>query len=165
MHEFETENLFIRLLEEKDRKHFIALYTNPKIMKNIAQTLTIQQANNMFDAILHKYLSNNYEMMIWVIYRKEDRQFSGIESLSFQSFKDKKAEAGLILDRLSHGKGTAVEALVGLIEYGFSHLNLNLIYARCGEKNYAPQRVLRRSGFTKLGSVIDGTFTYAIHKK
>ncbi|MCL1065729.1 GNAT family N-acetyltransferase [Shewanella olleyana] len=165
MHEFETENLIIRLINNKDRASFNKLYTDPKIMKNIAEPLTFEFSDRMFEATLVKYSKKNFEMMIWAIYSKSEHKFLGIESLNFQYYQEGEAEAGLILDRLSHGKGNAVEALVGLIEYGFNHLSIQTIYAKCSLKNYAPQRVLRLSGFKKLVINDDDNLTYSVQKK
>ncbi len=162
MHEFETENLVVRLLTQEDKECFVSLYTDPKTMKHIAAPLTYEAAEAMFNNVVKNIFRDNYEMMIWAITSKSSGSFLGVESLNFKQFVTGSAEAGLILNRLSHGKGTAVEALVGLINYGFNFLSLNTIYASCTKGNYAPQRVLRMSGFTKVERSSENSLTYCI---
>ena len=68
------------------------------------------------------------------------------------------AEIGVRILREMQGRGFAREALVGLMEYAFSKLNLERIEAKCFKENTPSERALLAAGMRRAGE--DDTFYY-----
>lgn len=63
---------------------------------------------------------------------------------------NRKAEVGIFLWR-NHGKGYATEAINLLVNYAFSDLNLNKLYAGAAVQNYASVALFKKCGFEEEG--------------
>ncbi|WP_394493846.1 GNAT family N-acetyltransferase [Shewanella sp. ENK2] len=146
-HSFETDRLIIRLLEEGDRDFFVSLYTDPKIMRHIGEPFSEEKANSSFKTAIKLNTEIPIKQLLWVINDKSSRETCGIQNLSFH-YEDKgKAEAGLILARKAQGRFYPEEALVGMVNYGFTQLGLSSIYAYSSVRNRASKRVVTKAGF------------------
>jgi len=83
--------------------------------------------------------------------RVEDGALIGICTLFSLNEESRKAELGYGLLGSAFGKGYMHEALVSLLEYGFSTLNLNRVQAEIDPENTSSAKSLERIGFTKEG--------------
>lgn len=150
MHSFETERLSIRLLEEKDIDLYVSLYTDPKIMRFIAEPFTEHKAKSSFFTAIKLNSETPFKQVIWAIVDKNSNEVCGIQNLSMHYEDKRSAEAGLILARKAQGRFYPEEALIGMVDYGFSNLGLKTIFAYSSLTNRASKRVVLKAGFTEL---------------
>lgn len=81
-----------------------------------------------------------------------DGEVAGSIGLFLQSGVHRKnAELGYFLAEEYWGKGITAQAVKLTVEYGFSHFDINRIFARPFGYNLASQRVLQKAGFTLEG--------------
>ncbi|OBT07177.1 hypothetical protein A9267_15075 [Shewanella sp. UCD-FRSSP16_17] len=147
MHSFETERLIIRLLEQGDRGFFVSLYTDPKIMRHIGEPFSDKKAHSSFKTAIKLNTETPIKQLLWGIIDKSSKEICGIQNLSLH-YEDKRvAEAGLILARKAQGRFYPEEALVGMVNYGFTQLGLSSIYAYSSVRNRASKRVVTKAGF------------------
>lgn len=147
MHRFTTKRLLIRPLAEQDRQLYLALYTDPKIMRCIGAPLTVAKAQHYFSSTLKRMKAIKPGYMAWAIVSKEDNQAIGIEVLDWRGQNLSQAYIGIMLLRRAHGQSFATEAKGGLIEYAFANLSLSRIYSKYLANNLATIRVNRQLGF------------------
>ena len=80
-----------------------------------------------------------------------DRRLLGTCALWRIDAQCRRAELGYILDFHAWGRGYMNEALSGLLDYGFTELDLNRIEADTDARNERSARLLERLGFLKEG--------------
>ena len=76
-------------------------------------------------------------------------QASGGIGIHFKTdIEYKNAELGYWLAQPFWGKGIMTKAIGQMVDFGFSHYDINRIYARPFGSNVASQKVLEKAGFT-----------------
>jgi len=147
----QTERLLLRPLRETDAQAFFAIRSNPTVMRyhtSIPWTeidLAVAKISRDMAAMQSgKYLSLGIE-------RTEDRVFIGTCGLFSLDEQCRRAEIGYELLHDAWGKGYMHEALVALLKYGFSTLELNRIEADIHPDNIGSAKSLERLGFQKEG--------------
>src|SRR5450756_1632588 len=85
--------------------------------------------------------------------RVEDQALIGICTLFNLNEKCRSAELGYGLLSDAWGKGYMNEALVALLDYGFSEIKLNRVQAEIDPENTDSAKSLERVGFTKEGQL------------
>ncbi|KGJ89690.1 GNAT family N-acetyltransferase [Colwellia psychrerythraea] len=155
MHSFTTERLLIRPLSIQDKALFINLYTDAKVMRNIAAPLSDEKAEKAFNNTLSIMNKAQPKIMSWAIVNIIDNRAIGIQGFTWSPMKNgplsntkpSVAEIGIMLLRSSSGKLLPEEAIGSLIEYGFKHLKLEQINACFTKENLATARVSKKAGF------------------
>ncbi|MCC4833676.1 GNAT family N-acetyltransferase [Shewanella sp. 10N.7] len=150
MHEFETERLKMRLLQKEDKDFFVSLYTDPKIMRHIAEPFTTEKTISLFNSAIKLNLKFPLRQLLWVIVEKKTGDICGIQNLSMHYEDNLEAEAGLILSRSAQGKFYPEEALVGMVDYAFNILKLKTTFAYSSIQNRASKRVVLKAGFKEI---------------
>lgn len=84
----------------------------------------------------------------------------GCISLMGTNSAAKKAELGYWLERKLWGQGIATEAARAMIDFGFTTLKLNSIYARFFDINPASGRVMEKCGMTYAGMLRKHEFRF-----
>jgi len=69
-----------------------------------------------------------------------------------------RASLGYAIAREYWGRGLTTEAVRAAIAFGFDHLSLNRIEARCIAENTASERVMRKAGMSYEGTLRDYVF-------
>jgi len=148
MHSFTTERLSIRLLTEQDKNLYISLYTDAKIMRNIGEPLSIDNAEKAFRKTLKAIKKEKPTVMTWAIVSLENNNCIGIQALNWQNSGT--PEIGIMLLRHSNGKLLPEEAMGSLMEYAFNNLSINTINASYAKKNLATKRFVKKLGFISM---------------
>ncbi len=78
----------------------------------------------------------------------ENEVIGGIGLHPQQDIYRKNAELGYWLSEAFWGKGIIAEKIKEIVDFGFSNLDIDRIYARPFGSNKASQRVLEKAGFT-----------------
>ncbi|MBD2563801.1 MULTISPECIES: GNAT family N-acetyltransferase [Nostoc] len=155
----ETERLIIRSwIPERDAEQAFVIYSDPKVTHFLGKASLVisveSQRQRLIDNIERSHRRNNGTGS-WAIVEKETTTIVGTILLKQLPDKDglptQDYEVGWHLRRASWGKGYATEAGQVMLNYGFSVLNLPLIYAVVKPENHASIRVTQRLGMKPIG--------------
>jgi len=145
----ETSRLCLRELEVSDAENFYNLNLNPEVVK--------YTGDNPFEnhqeakSFLENY--NPYELYgygRWAVIRKEDEVFLGWCGLKYSSDLDE-IDLGFRFFKEYWNQGYATEAAIGILDYGFTNLQLQKIVGRAMELNIASIKVLEKAGMKFVG--------------
>lgn len=139
----------LRKLKEQDIVPMAQLANNIKIYNNVRDAFghpyTEQNAADFIENQAH----SNSEI-VFVI--EGNGHFCGLCGLILQEdVYRKSAEIGYWLGEPYWGKGMATKAIALLVDYAFSEVQLNRLFASVFEYNKASMRVLEKNGFQKEG--------------
>jgi RimJ/RimL family protein N-acetyltransferase len=162
----ETERLFLRRYAEKDKKHFIALFTDVAVMKYVGNgVMTGEQAEAFWRKLFETLYPQNFN--IWAVFTRADSRYVGHAGIYPRPAKKQDWEFVYFLNRESWGKGYATEIARRIVEYGFEELNLPEVFATVDDEHSASIRILEKSGmnFERFEFDDDGRFSvYSIRK-
>lgn len=136
-------------------------------------------ASNMRDLFPFPYTIDNGKQWLEIAGKSEnnfaitvnDQAIGGIGLSPGEDIERISAEVGYWLGEKHWGKGIVSSALKGIVNYGFSDLNLKRIFATPFEQNIGSRKVLERNGFILEGilrkSVIknDKIYNQALYAK
>ena len=155
----ETERLLIRSwIPEHDAEQAFAIYNDLEVTHFLGKASLVtsveSQRQRLIDNIEQSYRRNN-GTGYWAIVEKQTTTIVGTIILKQLPDKDglptQDYEVGWHLRRASWGKGYATEAGQVMLNYGFSVLNLPVIYAVVKPENHASIRVTERLGMKPIG--------------
>ncbi|MEH1942189.1 MAG: GNAT family N-acetyltransferase [Nostoc sp.] len=155
----ETERLIIRSwIPERDAEQAFVIYNDPEVTHFLGKASLVTsvelQRQRLIQGIERSHQRNNGTGS-WAIVEKETTTIVGTILLLQLPDKDglptQDYEIGWHLRRTSWGKGYATEAGRVMLNYGFSVLNLPVIYAVVKPENHASIRVTERLGMKPLG--------------
>ncbi|MBC7885984.1 MAG: GNAT family N-acetyltransferase [Saprospiraceae bacterium] len=114
-------------------------------------------SKNLTDAFPHPYTIDHAHNFINMVTAKDpntvfaieinDVAAGGIGLHPQQDIYRKNAELGYWLGEPFWGHGIITQAINQIVEFGFTHLDINRIFARPFGSNIASQRVLEKAGF------------------
>lgn len=145
---FSTEKLILRSLTEHDAQDLFEIRSNIEINKFLHRN----PPKNSFDAldfILNiRRQSENNEILFLGISELPSSKLIGTICLWKFSNDRKTAELGYELLPAFHRKGLMSDAVAFLLNYGFSHLNLEKIEAFTNKNNISSIQLLQKFNFT-----------------
>jgi [ribosomal protein S5]-alanine N-acetyltransferase len=163
----ETERLFFRRYEEKDKPALIELFTDAEVMKHVGDgVMTLEQAERWWTKLFEKFYPQNIE--IRAVFAKADSSYIGHAGIYPRPSKNEDWELVYFLKRENWGKGYATEIARRIVRFGFEELNLPEIFATVDDDHAASIRVLEKAGLKFKGFEYDekGRFSvYSIKKK
>jgi len=162
----ETERLFFRYYEEKDKADFINLFTDAEVMKYVGDgMLTEAQAEAFWQKLFEKLYPQGFN--IRAVFEKEKSKYIGHAGIYPRLTKKEDWEFVYFLNRDSWGKGYATEIARRIIEYSFEELNLPKVYATVDDEHSTSIRVLEKAGmnFERYEFDDDGRFSvYSVER-
>lgn len=162
----ETDRLFLRRYAEKDKKHFIALFTDAVVMKYVGDgVMTGEQAEAFWRKLFETLYPQNFN--IWAVFTRADSRYVGHAGIYPRPTKNEDWEFVYFLNRESWGKGYATEIARRIVEYGFEELNLPEVFATVDDEHSDSIRVLEKAGmnFERFEFDEDGRFSvYSIRR-
>lgn len=136
---FQTQRLIIRSLQEDDRESYFDMMNNPNVMNPIPLEVMDRKSSDLsFET--HLKANQNSTKRVWAIDTKNGEQFIGIAAYLKNSKNED--EIGYRLREQFWGVGYGTEVAKGLINYGFSALNLELITADVNLTNERSVKIL-----------------------
>lgn len=160
----QTDRLLLRPLRDRDAPSVLAIFSDQNFMRFCTPPPwdSMDQARAMINRDIKAMAAN--ERIRLGVERVEDEALIGICTLFDWDKECRSAEVGYGLISEAWGRGYMHEALVALLNYGFSELNLNRVKADIDPRNMNSARSLERIGFTKEGHfrescVVNGVLT------
>ncbi len=156
---FETDRLLIRNWNPQiDAEQAFAIYGDPDVMHFIRDAdPTVEAVQKRLEDAVARYAELNNGTGFWAILDRAIGEIVGAVLLKQLPDNDGNLtsdyEVGWHLRKSSWGKGYATEAGQVALKYGFTVLQLPLIYAVVRPQNHASIRVTQRLGMTPKGRV------------
>lgn len=152
---FTTNRLIFRQIQPKDVNNVYRLFSDKETMMfDGGRTMT--HFNEAFQFItMFSVGYPDVSFIRWVIESKENGEFLGTGGFHKISPEAKRGEIGGELLKNVWGNGIGKEAIFGLTNFAFDHLQFNRITAMISPKNVAAQKVAEKMGFVKEGQLRD----------
>jgi len=149
--EIKTERLLLRPLRVSDAQAVFAIRSNEQVMRywSTAAWTSIDLAHELIARDLNAMSTGEYLCLGMV--RAEDQVLIGTCTLFHFDEQCQRAEIGYGMHYDAWGHGYMHEALLALLEFGFSELGFNRIEADIDPRNEASAKSLVRLGFKKEG--------------
>jgi [ribosomal protein S5]-alanine N-acetyltransferase len=146
-----TKRLLLRPLGMADAPSLFAAFSDPRVMRywSTPPWSSLDAAHALVERDLKAMASGEY--VRFGIERLEDGQLLGNCTLFKIDGQCRRAELGYGLAYSAWGNGYMHEALLALLEFGFSELKLNRVEADIDPRNEPSARSLERLGFRKEG--------------
>ncbi len=138
---FETQRLYFRKLKESDSELFFDLKSNPNAMNPLPREVLNRKESDA-ELLMLISLEVSGEKNIWCVCEKGCDDFIG--GCGFQKNELYQDEIGYQLREKYWGKGYGTEIANGLIQYGFSILNSDLITADVEASNVPSVKILEK---------------------
>ncbi|KUY30544.1 GNAT family N-acetyltransferase [Elizabethkingia ursingii] len=150
-----TNRLVLNRIEDTDVESIFSLRSDEEVTRYVKRgpDHDIQQAYDFIRLARDRY--ENKTAINWAIRKKETPDLIGGICLWKISADRKTAEIGYDLKPLHHGEGIMSEAMVAIIEYGFSTLGLDNIEAFTSRYNEASKSLLLKHNFIPNPERID----------
>jgi ribosomal-protein-alanine N-acetyltransferase len=146
----ETDRLILREILSSDTSSMYKMYTDPLVLQYLGEKpfFHVQQAEEVIEFIRAQYIANGTGRL--AVIKKDTNEFIGWAGLKYVtgSYNDHTNyyEVGYRFIQKYWGKGYATEAARASIEYGFSELMPDKIYAMADSGNKASRVVLEKVG-------------------
>ena len=139
---FETNRLIVRQLQESDQSPYFDLMGNPNVMNPIPRdVMTREESNEHLNMLLDNEQKTSGKM-VWAIQLKAENEFIGL--CAFLKNNENDDEIGYRLREKYWGVGYGTEITKGLIDFGFNHLNTDLITADVYVDNLRSVKILEK---------------------
>jgi len=148
--QIETDHLSLRTIALSDSEQVFKYRSDFKI--NQYQNWIPKTMSEVRDFIENKVSFEIDQPDTWhqlVIIKKDSNELIGDIGIHFLDWDNYQVELGCTIDKQSHGKGYATEALRGTINYLFDKLNKRRIIASVDPRNQKSIQLMERLGFRK----------------
>lgn len=147
-----TERLVLRDLKESDWEAVHGYASDPEVVRYMDWGPNTKEETDNF---IQRAIANQKEQprrnyTLAIILRAEDTLI-GSCGIHVSNPDNREGWLGYCLNRRFWGMGYATETALGLIEFGFTQLNLHRIFATCDPANTASARVLEKIGMQHEG--------------
>lgn len=148
----ETARLRVRPFTMDDEPAVFALVSDPEIARFVRFEAHRSPADTraFLELVFEHYQRG--DPFAWAIVLREEGRLIGSCGFVSEAAEQSSAEIGYWLGKPYWGKGYAVEAARALVRFGFEHMGLERVEAKCFIENRAGQRVIE-----KLGMRFEGT--------
>ena len=146
----ETERLYLRKILPRDAEDMYEYSRDPDTSRFL---LWEPHSSLSFTKSHISYLQREYQrarFFDWALVEKASDKMIGTCGFTEIYEKTKTAEVGYVLSPKFHRRGLAPEALKRVMDFGFTVLGLEALFARFMEENLASQKVLIRAGFREI---------------
>jgi [ribosomal protein S5]-alanine N-acetyltransferase len=160
----ETERLKLRKITLEDVEDMYSYCSNEEVPKYASWNphTSLLETKESIERIISQWENN--KLVHWGIEYKENRKLIGtIEFVKWET-QHKVAEIGYALSQDYWRKGIATEAASEVIKFGFNHMNLIRIQARCYLENIGSARVMEKAKMSFEGIIRKGLFVKGKHQ-
>ncbi len=148
--EIKTDRLLLRKLQQEDAAALLFLRSDETVMQYIdrAKTKSVEEAAAFIQKI--NAAVDAHESIMWAIALQEEPQ-EMIGTICFWNvLKDHcRAEVGYMLHPQNWNMGLMKEALLAVIDFGFTQMKLHSIEGRINPDNTVSGFLLEKTGFTR----------------
>ena len=158
--EIQTERLLLRKVTPGDAEDMLAYISDPEVARHTTWEPydSIEQVRDHLRSVISNY--ERGEPANWGVTLRESDRLIGMCGFMAGSWEPEYARAslGYAIAREYWDRGLTTEAVRAAIAFGFNHLSLNRIEARCIAENTASERVMQKAGLSYEGTLRDYVF-------
>ena len=143
----ETARLILRNWQETDIEPFIAMNSDPEVMRFFSSTLDAEQTRRFYDVIQQEF--SEYGYGLYAAEEKSSGAFMGFIGFHWARMDMDFCpcvEIGWRLARKYWGKGYATEGAKVCLQYGFDRHGFDKVYSFTAVGNVPSQRVMQKIG-------------------
>ena len=145
---FETDRIILRDLSLTDSEAYFEMMGNPNVMNMVpVPVMSRKESDEHLLKAISGELKKLRKVVLYAAELKSSNEFIGIAAYLINDQEENELGYRLLEKFWRQGYGT--EIAKGLIDYGFSTLNFDLITADCDQKNLGSARILERLMATK----------------
>lgn len=162
---FETPLVRARLLCEDDLDLYLALYTDPEVMRHIGPVLVREEVEAVFRLSLGHNRRQGVRALYWRVFDRTSGISIGLASLVRDATNGVSAEVGLMLppDRRKAGIGQqCLSAMIGGCFSGAWAHGVSEVSARHRESNLAARRLVESLDFMPADCSTDGVVSWRL---
>ncbi|MFZ7824263.1 GNAT family N-acetyltransferase [Priestia sp. 40] len=160
----ETERLILRKITLDDVEDMYSYCSNEEVSKYVTWE-THQALDDTINFV--KFVLNQYEngkIAPWAIEYKENGKLIGTIDFISWHIEHNIAEIGYIISKDYWGNGIATEAVSEVIKFGFNHMDLIRVQARCFAENKGSACVMKKLGMSFEGTLRKAMFIKGKHQ-
>jgi RimJ/RimL family protein N-acetyltransferase len=165
---FETERLWMRLLQPEDQTLYCACYTDQKLMQLIGAPLDQEAALRSFAAALKMNAALPVRRRDWVMLEKKSGACIGLLSLVGDKTNPEpiNGDLGAIIINEFQNRGYSLEGTGALVDIAFGISHFEKLHTRHRSENAAVGRVMSKLQFSYTIEQIDGieNWHWSLHR-
>ena len=146
-----TPRLQLRAIRAQDAGELFAVFSDPEVMCYWSSPPLVDFASAAALADRIAAQPDEGSLLQWGIVRAGEDSLLGTCTLADVDLDHRRANLGYALARNSWGQGIAGEAVLALIDHGFTALELHRIGADVDPRNHRSLRLLEALGFSREG--------------
>jgi [ribosomal protein S5]-alanine N-acetyltransferase len=145
--QIETERLILRRITLDDAEDMYVYASDEEVTDYVTWDThsSLTDTKKFINTFLSQYVAP------WGIELKENGQLIGTVHFVWWQPEHNSAEIGYVLSKEYWGKGLITEAANAVISFGFEHMDLVRIQARCFLENKGSERVMEKLGLSFEG--------------
>ncbi|WP_159015669.1 GNAT family N-acetyltransferase [Cognatiluteimonas profundi] len=151
---FDTPRLHLRPIGEGDEVLYCRLYTDPGLMRHIAEPMTMEAAKRSFQAALKQQSPTRQR---WIVCGQGQAEGVGLVGLFVDKLEPDVAEIGVMLLSAGQGKGYGTESMAGVVDRAFTMMPLRLLWIRQNATNIAVDGMMTKLRFERGDSARIGS--------
>jgi [ribosomal protein S5]-alanine N-acetyltransferase len=149
-----TPRLRLRPLAPSDERFYCALYTDPGVMRHVAEPLAPDAAQRAFSAVLRQLAAHPPRSRYWILALRESGCAVGLMACVPDRDDPGSAEVGVLLVGSAESRGYATEAITALAERVFAGPAQRRLWARHARDNALAVGLMRKLGFEPLPDAV-----------
>lgn len=151
---FDTKRLRLRPIDEGDQALYRQLYTDPRVMRHIAEPMTAETATRSFGAACRQ---QSWMKQRWILVDRANPVPAGIGILGLfvdpETTDGASAEIGVMLLEAWQGRGFAAEAIMAMTGHVFGAGALDRLWTRHAPDNPLARGLMEKLRFQQAGGV------------
>ena len=152
-----------RLYTPADKSRFVSLMSDADVMRFVGDgPLTPEAAEALWKKLIDDFYPKGDDT-IWAVFSLQDESYIGHASIRPRPSYPDEWEIGYILERSEWGKGLATEIAMALVDYGFSKLGFEEVFATVDDDHEASISVLKKAGLRFLRHDFDDDGRYSVY--
>lgn len=144
----ETERLSLRYFDKSDLDGVMAYHTLPEVQRYLDWKARDKgECKAALEGLCaQRRLNRPGDTLSLAVERHADRVLLGQVSLRWTDATAAQAEVRFVFNPLYRRQGYASESVRAVFDLGFDHFGFHRIFARCGAKNNASARLMKKLG-------------------
>jgi len=162
---FDTQRLYVRKLESNDIDEFHRMQSNQNVMRFIKPIMNYEESKNELDRFIGYYENQKKMFRIWALIEKQTDKFIGICGVYLNDKYE--VEIAYRLQQTNWGKGYGTEIAKELVDFCFTTLEYDKLFAHAREGNVGSRKILSKIMDYNGTSIVDDKLDhiYSVDRK
>jgi RimJ/RimL family protein N-acetyltransferase len=154
--EMRTPRLHLRPLAPSDERLYCGLYTDPVVMRHVAEPLAPEAAQRAFRAVLRQLAADPPQSRYWILSPRAGGDDLGLMAWVPDRDDAGSAEVGVLLVGPAECRGYATEAIAALADAVFAQPAQRRLWTRHARGNGPASGLMRKLGFESMADADGG---------